>query len=114
MPAFLQDGGRDFVCFNKALHVLVVVEEVFWEEPIRAALAFVVPLGVFVDLLACKIYDPRFICEHAYFRVGEFIFDKHTSFIVSPLLLLLSTMPVIIQLLVSASTSRSQGWRLFL
>jgi hypothetical protein len=86
-----------------ALKVLEVVEAVFLEEPTRAALAFVVPLGVFIDLLACKIYGSCFICEHAYIGVGENILDKNASLFVS--LFLFLYVPIIAQFLVSASTS---------
>jgi hypothetical protein len=38
-----------------AFLVEAVAETVFLEEPARAALAPVIPLGAFVDLLACKV-----------------------------------------------------------
>jgi hypothetical protein len=82
------------------------------EKQTKVALALVVPLWVFVNLLACKVYCPCFICEHAYFAVGTFILDEHASFIVSLSLLLLAVL-VIIKFSTCASTSRSRGWWLF-
>jgi hypothetical protein len=42
----------------------------------RAALALLIPLGALVELLACKICDPRFIFEHANLAVWKFIFQQ--------------------------------------
>ncbi len=49
---FLKDGGRDFFGWHVTLFVGAVGETVLLEEPTRAALALVIPLGALVELLA--------------------------------------------------------------
>ncbi len=51
----LLNGCRDFFTFDVAFLVGAVAETVFLEEPARAAFAPVIPLGAFVNLLACKV-----------------------------------------------------------
>jgi hypothetical protein len=51
-------------------HVTLIV------GPMRAAFALLIPLGVLVNLLACKVSGPRFICEHANLAMWKFIFHQ--------------------------------------
>jgi hypothetical protein len=53
--ARVMHGCRDFLAFDLAFLVGAVAQTVFLEELARAALAPVVLLGAFVDLLACKV-----------------------------------------------------------
>ena len=72
----LKDRGRDFIGWYVTLFVGAVRETVFLEEPMRAALALVIPFGALVELLACIICDPRSICEHANLAVLRFILHQ--------------------------------------
>jgi hypothetical protein len=66
----------DFFGWHLTLIVGAVRETVFLEEPMRAAFALLIPLGVLVNLLACKVSGPRFICEHANLAMWKFIFHQ--------------------------------------
>jgi len=72
----LKDRGWDSISWYVTLFVGAVRESVFLEEPTRAALALVIPFGALVELLDCKICDPRFICEHANLAVWRFILHQ--------------------------------------
>ena len=86
----LKDGGRDFFGWHVTLIVVAVGETVFLEEPTRAAFALLIPLGVLVELLTCKVSGPCFICEHANFSVWKIIFHQKTSLVVSLAFLLVA------------------------
>ena len=49
---FLKDGGQDFFGWHVTLFVGAVGETVLLEEPMRAALALVIPFGVLVESFA--------------------------------------------------------------
>jgi hypothetical protein len=100
----LKDGGRDFFGWHMTLIVGAVREKIFLEEPMRAALALLIPLGALVNLLACKVSSPRFICEHANFSVWEFVFHQKVSLVVSLAFLLVAFV------LVSISAFASIYW----
>ena len=98
----LKDRGWDFIGWYVTLIVGAVRETVFLEEPTRAARVLVIPLGVLVELLACKVCDPYFICGHANLVVWRFILHQRaSSFVISFSSLLVAFVFVSISVLAS-------------
>ncbi len=109
----LKDGGRDFFGWHVILIVGAVGETVFLEEPTRAAFALLIPLGALVELLACKVSGPHFICEHAKVSVWKIVFHQKTSLVVSLAFLLVAFVLVSISAFASIYWPRrcSYFWR---
>ncbi len=71
---FLKDSGRDFFGWHVTFFVGAVGETVLLEEPTRAALAPLIPLGALVKLLACKIFDPSSFASMQILPCGDLFF----------------------------------------